>query len=115
MAVEIEFITMYTGMVGNTGETGIYQLQAFPTTGPNGEWDIAVDPVDGPAQVYCKQDQSNVSTADFGITGTPAGLVGQAIMYYDDVLPNSDIRDNLLNPGEHGVSGLQTFRIMYNY
>jgi len=112
MSIEYEFFTL-TGMEGNTGETGILQLFAFPTTGPNGQWDIGVDPVDGPAQVY--YNGSNSSEADFGITGTSQGLTGQAIMFFDDVLPNSSLRDNLLNPEEHGITGPQTIRVLYNY
>jgi hypothetical protein len=112
MAIEFEFFTL-TGLQGNTGETGILQLQAFPTTGVNGQWDIGVDPVDGPAQVYF--NGSNASTADFGVTGTAFGLTGQAIVFFNDSLPNSNLRKNLLNPAEHGITGPQTIRVIYNY
>lgn len=113
MAIEYEFFTL-TGMEGNTGETGILQLAAFPTTGPNGQWDIGIDPVDGPAQIY--YNGSNAATADFGITGIPTyGLTGRAIMFFDDALPNSSLRDNLLHPEEHGITGPQTIRVIYNY
>jgi hypothetical protein len=114
MAIEFEFFTL-TGMEGNTGETGILQLKAFPTTGPSGEWDIGVDPVGGPAQVYSKIDGSNVADADFGITGTSQGLTGQGTLYFDDALPNSTIRDNLLNPEDRGITGPLTLRVIYNY
>jgi len=112
MAIEFELFTL-TGMEGNTGETGIIQLSAFPTTGPSGQWDIGIDPVDGPAQIY--YNGSNLSSADFGITGSDWGLTGQAIMFFDDALPNSSLRDNLLHPEEHGVTGPQIIRVVYNY
>ena len=112
MPIEFEYFSM-TGMVGNTGETGLIQLRAFPTTGPNGQWDIGVDPVDGPAQIYF--NGSNASTADFGITGTSQGLTGQAILFFDDALPNSNLRSTLLHPETHGITGLQTLRVIYNY
>jgi hypothetical protein len=112
MPIEFEYFSL-TGIVGNTGETGILRLQSFPTTGPNGQWDIGVDPVDGPSQVY--YNGTNANTADFGITGNPFGLTGQAALFFNDSLPNSTLRKNLLAAGSAGLTGLQTIRVIYNY
>ena len=97
MTIEIEFFSL-TGLAGNCGSTGMLLLNRFPTTGPSGNYDVAVDPVDGPAQIF---------NIDFGITGV--GLTG--FLYFD--MPNSDIRNNLLFPTQ-GVTGPINLRVLYN-
>jgi hypothetical protein len=100
MAIELEFFSL-TGMLGNAGATGILNLNSMPSTGPYGTYDIAVDPVDGPAQVL---------GTDYSVTGQ-AGSTGGAIRFD---LPASSIRDVLLNLS-HGVTGPLNLRVLYNY
>jgi hypothetical protein len=100
MAIEVEYFGL-TGMVGS-GSNDLLLLKAAPTTGPNGAYDIAVDPTDGPAQRY---------GVDFGVTfsnvpGTTAMLALNLI--------NSDIKD-VLNNTSHGVTGILYLRAVYNY
>lgn len=97
MAIEVQFFTL-TGMQGSGGETGVLHLNGAPTTGPDGNYDIALDPTDGPAQVL---------GTDFGITH--AGSTG--IVFFD--LPNSDIRDVLLD-GSHGITSSIILRVVFN-
>ena len=107
MSIEIEYHTL-TGMIGNAGATGILNLNAMPSTGPYGTYDIAVDPVDGPAQKYI---QGNTSNSDFGITGQPSPATGGAIHFN---LPNSSIKQNLLNLSDYGATGI-SLRVIYNH
>ena len=100
MAIEIEYFRL-TGMMGNFGDTGLLTLAQMPTTGPNGAPDIAIDPVDGPAQVY---------NTDFGITYMGGGT---GLLVFN--LPNSDIQNVLLNINTSGQTGLLTLRAVYNY
>lgn len=98
MAIEIEYFGI-TGIVGH-GSNDILWLRHPPTTGPNGLYDITVDPIDGPAQRY---------GVDFGVThysGYTAGLVLN--------LTNSDIKD-VMNNFSHGVTGVLYLRTVYNY
>lgn len=97
MAIEVEYFHL-TGLEGNCGVTGILLLKMPPTTGPNGEYDVAVDPTDGPAQLF---------NTDFGVTST--GLTGY--VFFD--MPNSDIRNNLLYP-QSGMTGPIDLRVLYN-
>jgi hypothetical protein len=97
MAIEIEYFSL-TGMEGNCGITGMLLLKMPPTTGPNNSYDVAVDPVDGPAQSF---------GTDFGVTSS--GLTGY--VYFD--LLNSDIRRNILHPIQ-GVTGPIELRVLYN-
>ena len=97
MPIEVEFFTL-TGMQGSGGETGILELSRYPSTGVDGNYDIAIDPVDGPAQVL---------GVDFGITH----YGGTAKVFFD--LPNSDIKDVLLN-GDHGITTPLRIRALYN-
>ena len=102
MPIEVEFFSL-TGMMGNAGVTGIINLHAMPTTGPYGTYDIAIDPVDGPAQVL---------NVDFSVTGQAgAGSTGGAIRID---LANSDIRRVFMD-GSHGVTGPLVLRAVYNH
>ena len=96
MAIEVEYF-------GLTGMQDTLSLRAAPSTGPNGSYDISVDPTDGPAQRY---------GVDFGVThsnfaGTTASLALN--------LASSDIRDVLVNKAAHGVTGILWLRVVYNY
>lgn len=108
MAIEVEYFHL-TGMLGNCGVTGLLVLKMPPTTGPNGMYDVAVDPIDGPAQVIeGTYGTAGITDGDFGVTST--GLTG--CVFFD--LPTSDIRNNLLNTSDpidlrvvyNGISGL---------
>lgn len=105
MAIELEFFSL-TGLVGNTGETGIIYLKHPPTTGPNGYYDIALDPTDGPAQKLLGPIPA--SEADYGVTH--AGVTGG--LFFD--LEGSTIKDVLLD-SSHGVTGPLKIRVLYNY
>jgi hypothetical protein len=93
MSIEIEYFT------GLQAVTGLFYLKHSPSTGANGQFDVAVDPLDGPAQIIGK---------DFGVTN--AGLTG--VLTFN--LPNSDILDVTMNRG-HGVTGPLDLRVLYNY
>jgi len=99
MAIEVEYFTL-TGMQGNFGETGALALFHPPSTGPNGLPDLAIDPIDGPAQVY---------NTDFGVTYL--GATGVVIFN----LLNSDIKNVLLGVNAAGQTGPLTLRTVYNY
>ena len=101
MAIEQEFFGL-TGIIG-TGMNDLLVLSQVPSTGPNGAWDVAVDPTDGPAQRL---------GIDFGVThlniaGTTAAIALNLV--------NSDIKDVMNNFQAHGVTGLLTLRVLYNY
>jgi hypothetical protein len=100
MAIEIEYFGL-TGMVG-PGSNDRLILKAAPSTGPNGAYDITVDPTDGPAQRY---------GIDFGVTHS--NVPGTTAMLALN-LANSDIKD-VLNNRSHGVTGILWLRVMYNY
>jgi hypothetical protein len=104
MAIEVEYFGL-TGMVG-PGSNDLILLKGSPTTGPDGRYDIAVDPTDGPAQRY-----QGLSTDDFGVTFTndPGTTAMLAIN-----LVNSDIK-NVMNDTSHGVTGILWLRVVYNY
>lgn len=99
MAIDVKFHTL-TGSVSSPDD-GLIWLDYNPSTGPNGDYDIAIDPVGGPAQV---QD------VDFGLTGTN-GVTGKYLSYN---LADSDIKsvrqENILS-GETGP----ILRVLYNY
>lgn len=99
MAIEIEFFGI-TGMIG-PGSNDIIFLRHPPTTGPNGLYDITVDPVDGPAQRY---------GIDYGVTHY-SGFT--AALSLD--LVNSDIKDVMNNYEVHGITGVLYLRVVYNY
>jgi len=103
MAIEIEFHT-FTGTIGFPGdENDILLLRQPPSTGPNGEWDVAVDPIDGPAQRL---------GIDFGVTHLDAaGNTGALALN----LENSDIKEVLNNTLSYGVTGPLHLRVLYNY
>ena len=109
MAIEVEFFGL-TGIVGGQ-PNDLILLRHAPSTGFSGEYDVAVDPIDGPAQISLKVDNSNINTADFGVTHLDASGNTGALMLN---LPNSDIKD-VLNDVSHGVTGLLTLRAVYNY
>ena len=100
MAVEVEFFTI-TGQVG-PGSNDFLILQHSPSTGPNGEYDVALDPTDGPAQ---RQG------IDFGVTHLDAsGCTG--VIALD--LVDSDIKD-VMNDFSHGATAPLTMRVVYNF
>lgn len=101
MAMELEFFGL-TGMVG-PGSNDLLILREAPSTGPNGEWDVALDPTDGPAQRL---------GIDFGVTHLDASGETAAIALD---LVNSDIKDVMNNYQPHGVTGVLTLRVLYNY
>lgn len=94
MSIEVEY---FTGIQASV--TGLFYLRHSPTTGADGAYDVAVDPLDGPAQILGR---------DFGVTN--AGNTG--VLTFN--LPNSDIRDVVMNVG-HGVTGPLDIRVVYNY
>jgi len=100
MAIEVEYFRL-TGIVGNFGETGLLTLVHMPSTGPNGAPDIAVDPIDGPAQIY---------GLDFGVTYMAGGT---GLLVFN--LPNSDIWDVIRNVNTSGQTGPLMLRTVYNY
>lgn len=109
MAIELEFFTL-TGTVSSISD-GFLSLKYWPTTGPNGEWDIGVDPIHGPSQYLDRGPLKNSQDPDFGVTGT-FGVTGGAQITYN--LENSDIkkvRQELLVAGETGP----ILRVLYNY
>jgi hypothetical protein len=90
MAIEVEYFHL-TGMLGNCGETGLLVLKMPPTTGPNGKYNVAVDSLDGPAQVIeGEYGMAGITGGDFGVTSV--GLTGY--IFFD--LSTSDLRTNLL-------------------
>lgn len=104
MAIEVEYFGL-TGMIGGGYSNDILWLKHAPTTGPNGAYDIAVDPADGPAQRY---------SVDFGVThSTISGATGGIATN----LPNSDIKSVLNGPqyGMSGMTGILWLRAVYNY
>lgn len=100
MSIEVEAFGI-TGIVG-PGSNDLLILRHAPSTGPNGEYDIALDPNDGPAQ------RLNV---DFGVTHLDAWGVTAAVALD---LVNSDIKD-VMNDFSHGVTGVLNLRVVYNY
>lgn len=99
MAIDVKFY-LVTGSISALND-GLLWMDYNPTTGPNGDYDIAVDPVGGPAQVQ---------GVDFGITGI-SGVTGKYLSYN---LKNSDIKDvreEYLATGETGP----VLRVLYNY
>jgi len=100
MAVEVEFFGL-TGF-GGLGSNAVLYLKHPPTTGPDGNYDVAVDPTDGPAQRY---------GIDFGVTHTDlSGTTGAIALD----LENSDIKD-VVTDVSHGITGPVTLRVVYNY
>ena len=102
MAVEVEFFTI-TGIVG-PGDNDVLMLNHAPSTGPNGEYDIALDPTDGPAQRL---------GIDFGVTHMDFDSGGMTGLIALD-LENGDVK-NVMNDLSHGVTGPLTLRAVYNY
>ncbi|MBD3262622.1 MAG: hypothetical protein GF334_13295 [Candidatus Altiarchaeales archaeon] len=101
MAIEVEFFTI-TGQIGPSNND-LLLLHHAPSTGPDGNWDIALDPTDGPAQRL---------GIDFGVTHLDAsGCTGAVSLD----LANSDIKYVMNNTAAHGVTGPLTMRVVYNY
>jgi len=97
MAIEVEFFTV-TGSVG-PGSNDYLLLKYPPSTGPDGAYDIALDPTDGPAQR---------NGVDFGVTHHGwTGLVALDLV-------NSDVK-GVMNDPSHGVTAPLTLRVVYNY
>lgn len=100
MPIEVEFFGL-TGLVGGTPNDLLF-LKHPPSTGPNGLYDLALDPTDGPAQRM---------GVDFGVTHSNlAGETGMVALN----LANSDVKD-VLNNTSHGVTGILYLRVLYNY
>jgi hypothetical protein len=99
MSIEMEMFGV-TGPL-NAGNS-LLPLAHPPSTGINGVWDVALDPIDGPAQVL---------GVDFGVTHyNPAGTTGAIALN----LVNSDIKKVLNNPS-NGCTGVLWLRVVYNY
>lgn len=99
MTIDVKYFTI-TGPVSDPND-GLLWLDYNPTTGPNNDIDIAVDPVGGSAQKINK---------DYGITGV-AGATGKYLTYN---LENSDIksiREEYIVSGDTGP----VIRVIYNY
>lgn len=110
MAIEVEFHQIpLTGMIG-PGLNDTIILQHAPSTGPNGEWDIAVDPIDGPAQRLAFEG----CFGDFGVTHMDWSSGGQTGVLTFGVT-GSDVADVVNNYQAHGVTGVLTLRVLYNY
>lgn len=101
MAIEVEFFGL-TGIVG-PGANDLIVLKHPPSTGPNGGYDIALDPVDGPAQIL---------GTDFGVTHLDPAYGNTGALALD--LAGSDIKD-VRNNFSHGVTGILNLRALYNY
>lgn len=110
MAIEVEYHGL-TGTVGNPGdENDLILLRHAPSTGPvsagvgqeEREYDIALDPNDGPAQRL---------GIDFGVTHLDSSGYTTAIALN---LEDSDVKD-VLNDLSHGVTGMLDIRLVYNY
>ena len=101
MSIGIEYFDI-TGMIG-PGSNDFLPLLTGPSTGVDGRYDVAVDPIDGPAQRY---------DIDFGVTS----YGGAAAVTLD--IAGSDIVDVQNNYG-HGVTGVLDLRldlrVVYNY
>jgi hypothetical protein len=97
MAIEIQYFGI-TGIVGPSNNKDLPLLRN-PTTGVNGEYDVAVDPIDGPAQRYA---------VDFGVTSY--GYTSAVVID----LVDSDIKD-VMNNLAHGITGVLDLRVVYNY
>ncbi len=98
MAIEVLYYGI-TGMIG-PGSNDRLPLLTGPSTGVDGRYDVAVDPIDGPAQRY---------GIDFGVTAGP-GITPSVVLN----VTGSDIKDVMNNPS-YGVTGILTLRVMYNY
>lgn len=99
MAIDVKFHTL-TGSISSPSD-GLVWLDYNPSTGPNSDYDIAIDPIGGPAQVQ---------GVDFGLTGQN-GITGKYLSYN---LSNSDIkkvRSEYVVSGETGP----VLRVLYNY
>jgi hypothetical protein len=92
MAIELEFFTL-------TGPISDIVLKHPPSTGPNSTFDIAVDPIGGPAQVL---------GIDYGITGS---LLTGILTYNLEDSDISTIRQIYQLRGDTGP----ILRVLYNY
>ena len=96
MPLSVEFFTL-------TGPVSDLILQYPPSTGPNGSFDVAVDPIGGPAQ-----RGPSVVPADFGIIGSSV----TGVLTYN--LVGSDILGVRQNHIDSGVTG-PVLRVVYNH
>ena len=96
MSIELEFFTL-------TGPISDIVLKHPPTTGADGAFDIAVDPIGGPAQRL---------GVDYGITGSQF----TGILTYNFTGPSvwSDIRKVRQSHIISGETG-PILRVLYNY
>jgi hypothetical protein len=97
MSLEVQYFGI-TGIVGPSNNKELYLLTG-PSTGVDGRYDVAVDPVDGPAQKY---------GVDFGVTSY--GYTAAVVLD----IAGSDIKD-VQNNYSHGVTGVLNLRVIYNY
>jgi hypothetical protein len=101
MSLEVLYYGI-TGIVGPSNNA-VLPLLTGPTTGVDGRYDVAVDPIDGPAQRY---------NIDFGVTHlNPAGTTAVVVLN----MAGSDIKEVMNNYRAHGVTGPLTLRVLYNY
>jgi hypothetical protein len=96
MAIELEFFIV-TGPI--TGPVSDIVLKHPPSTGPNSTFDIAVDPIGGPAQVL---------GIDYGITGSLLTGILTCNLEDSDIPSIHHIYQGL---GETGP----ILRVLYNY
>lgn len=101
MSIEVESFGL-TGMVG-PGSNDLLLLKEPPTTGVNGDYDIALDPINGPAQRL---------DIDFGVTHLD-GSGNTAAIALD--LPYSDVKEVVNNYAGYGATGVIWLRAVYNY
>jgi hypothetical protein len=98
MSIAVEYFTL-TGPISNPDD-GLIPLSGFPTTGPQGSFDVAVNPMTG---------RSMVLEVDFGLTG-----VNYNTLTYN--LENSAIKSvrqrdiDLFGVGSTGIE----LRVAYN-
>ena len=98
MPISVEFFTL-TGPANS-----LLILKHPPSTGISGYYDVAVDPIGGPAQ---RGPGANVSPVDFGVTGS--SLTGMITYNF----PSSDIRSVRQSHIDSGITG-PTQRVVYN-
>jgi len=100
MSIEVLYFGI-TGIIGPSNNATL-PLMTGPSTGADGRYDVAVDPIDGPAQRY---------GIDFGVSHlNPAGTTAVVVLN----MTGSDIKD-VQNNLSHGVTGVLTLRVVYNY
>jgi hypothetical protein len=98
MAIEVEFFTL-------TGPITDLILKHPPSTGIDGFYDIAVDPIGGPAQ---RGPGTSISPVDFDYIGNSE----TGILTYN--ISGSDIKEVRQGKIDSGLTG-PVLRVLYNY